>query len=254
MKTLVYKDLTPDVKKVCDTLVGGLKDILGKKLYGIYLYGAAVFPDTGPVTDIDCHVILNEPLNDRNREGILRLYSKLKEDYPPLGSELDVWYIMLDDARKNSPPPNQLESGMRDESWALHCAHVRAGRYITLYGPEPDKIFPAPSWEEISAALDHEIEYIKNNLNYPAYCVLNLCRIMYSFRERNVVVSKRFSGIWADDIYPEWSSVIQAALRVYEGKDTNADKSLLQADLDSFLEFGLKCIDDCRKFSEKDAR
>jgi hypothetical protein len=246
VKTLVYKDLTSDVKKVCDVLIDGLKDILGKKLYGIYLYGATVFPDSGPVTDIDCHVILRKPLNDRNREDILRLYSKLKEDYPPPGSELDVWYIIFDDARKNSPPPNQLKSDMLDESWALHCAHIRAGRYIILYGPEPDKIFPAPSWEEISTALDHEIEYIKNNLKYPAYCVLNLCRIMYSFRERNVVVSKRFSGIRAGDTFPEWLSVIQAALRVYEGNDTPENTSRLQANMESFLEFALKYIDECR--------
>ncbi len=245
------------MQKVCDALVDGLQDILGKKLYGIYLYGAAVFPDSGPVTDIDYHVILRKALNDRNRDDISLLYSKLAEGYPPLGGELDAWYILLSDAREKSPPLNQLKPGMRDKSWALHSAHIRAGsalhsahiragRYITLFGSEPDDIFPVPSWEEITAALDHEIEYIKNNLNYPAYCVLNLCRIMYSFKERDVVVSKRFSGIRAIDRFPEWASLIQSALRTYEGTNTPADESRLQVDMESFLEFALEYIDKCR--------
>ncbi|HEY94249.1 MAG TPA: DUF4111 domain-containing protein [Dehalococcoidia bacterium] len=248
-----YNDLPISVQKVCDTLVDGLKNILRRKLYGIYMYGAAVFPDSGPITDIDCHVILRESLTDRNRENIFRFYSKLKDDYPPLSSELDVWYILLEDAKKSSPPHHHLKPGMYDESWALHCAHIRAGRYITLYGPDPDDIFPTPSWEEITAALNHEIEYIKNNLKYPAYCVLNLCRILYSFQERDAVVSKRFSGIWAGGTFPMWLSLIQAALRTYEGKDTSADESQLQAEIENFLEFALKFIDECRKASEIDA-
>jgi hypothetical protein len=247
VKILEYKDLPSYVQEICNRLVGKLRDILGGKLYGIYMYGAAVFPDSGPVTDIDCHIILREPLNDGNREDIFRLYDELARDYPPLGGELDIWYILLEDAKKNSPPRHQLKPGMCDESWALHRAHVMAGRYITLYGPEPDDIFPNPSWEEITSALDYELGYIKNNLKYPAYCVLNLCRIMYSVRERNVIISKRFSGIWVCDAFPECSTLIQAALRTYEGKSTPADEKLLQADMESFLEFAIKCIDKYRK-------
>lgn len=249
-----YRGLPSNVQEICNGLVGGLKEILGGKLYGIYMYGAAVFPDSGPVTDIDCHVILNEPLDDQDREAVFRLYVRLKKDYPPLGQELDIWYILFEDAQKAELPSNQLKTNMSDEWWALHRAHVRAGRYITLYGPEPDDIFPIPSWEETTAALDHEIEYIKNNLKYPAYCILNLCRIMYSVQERNVVVSKRFSGLWAGDTFPEWLFVIQAALRAYEGNDTLADERLLQDNVESYLEFALKYIDECRKASDTDAR
>ena len=241
-----YKDLPSNVQKICDALVDGLIRILGGKLYGVYMYGAAVFPDSGPVTDIDCHVIVKDSLSNRDREDISRLYGELAEDYPPLGGELDAWYILLHDAREDSPPLNQLKPVMRDESWALHSAHIRAGRYITLFGPEPDEIFPVPSWEEISTALDHEIEYIKNNLNYPAYCVLNLCRIMYSYQERDVVVSKRFTGIRAIDQFPKWTTLVQAALRTYEGTNTLADESRLQADMESFLEFALEYIEKCR--------
>src|SRR4030042_4027865 len=74
---------------------------------------------------------------------------------------------------------------------------------------------------------------------------LNLCRIMYSFQEHDAVVSKRFSGIWAGGKFPQWSTLIQAALRTYEDKSTPADENQLQADMESFLEFTLKYIDEC---------
>jgi hypothetical protein len=126
---------------------------------------------------------------------------------------------------------------MRDESWALHCAHVRAGYYVTLYGPEPTDVFPPPSWPDVAAALDHEMRYVEENLHYTAYCVLNLCRIVYSFQERDVAVSKRFCGNWACERFPRWAALVKAALRVYEGTATPRDEELLHAEVERFLKF-----------------
>lgn len=53
-------ELPPTARELCAAFVGGLKEILHAKLYGVYLYGAAVFPNSGPIQDIDCHVILEE--------------------------------------------------------------------------------------------------------------------------------------------------------------------------------------------------
>jgi len=126
---------------------------------------------------------------------------------------------------------------MRDESWALHCAHIRAGYCAALCGPEPAGIFPSPSWREIARALDHELRFIEANLRYHAYCVLNLCRIIYSFESRNVVVSKRFCGRWARDRFPGWRALIQAAIRFYGQKATPQDEKLLTEGVVPFLEF-----------------
>ena len=59
------------------------------KLVGVYVYGAAAFPDSGPTGDIDFHVILAEPLTDPERDAILALHAALARDFPPLGAELD---------------------------------------------------------------------------------------------------------------------------------------------------------------------
>jgi hypothetical protein len=246
---VTYDDLPQQVKDVCEAYVGGLKEILGTKLYGVYMHGAAVFPDSGPIQDIDCHVILKSPLNEQEKANVTRLFETLSKRFPPLGGELDSFFILLSDARKTPPPKHQLRPENNDESWALHCTHIRAGRYLRLYGPEPTEIFPAVSWQDISAALDHEIRFIENNLRYPAYCVLNLCRIVYSFQEGNVVVSKRFSSRWAITQFPEWAPLIEAALKSYEGTATPDDELYLQDKVGSFLAFALECIRELRHLS-----
>ena len=237
-----YQELPLSVGNLCEAFVGGLKEILSTNLHGVYMYGAAVFPDAGPIQDVDCHVILKEQVDDGVRDQIFQLSKDLKVRFPDLGDELDTYFILYEDARRTSPPTHQLRAEVRDESWALHCAHIRGGRYFTLYGPEPDEIFPAASWQEISRALDHEMRFIEENLKYPDYCVMNLCRIMYSFQERDVVVSKRFGGNWAIDRFPQWASLVQAAIRSYNKTGGTDDLVLLETEVGRFLAFASERI------------
>ncbi len=231
-------DMPAAFQAVCTGFVGGLKAILGDKLYGVYLYGAAVFADGGPVQDVDCHVILNNRLTAIKMQEIGVLSSQLAEAHPPLGAELDAYFILYDAARLPQNPQHQLRSDIYDNAWALHCAHIRAGQYEILDGPEPDAIFPAPTWTAVAAALDNELAFVQANSQYPAFCILNLCRIIYSFQTRDVVVSKRFSGQWARGMYPEWAPLIAAAERHYDQVCLlQAGQGLVEMELDAFLRF-----------------
>ena len=237
-----FDQLPSDARKVCQAFVGGLEEILDENLHGIYMHGASVFPDTGPIQDIDCHVVLERPLSGRNKDATLQLQRDLAERFPPLGGELDAYFILYEDALKTRPPAHQLQPEIRDESWSLHCAHIRAKRFIALYGPPPEDIFPAPSWSEITTALEHELTFVQQNLQYPDYCVLNMCRIMFSVQERNVVVSKFSSGKWARSRFPEWKPLIDAAVASYRDTDTRDDAELLKNQTESFIEFGKRRI------------
>ncbi|MFO7664547.1 MAG: DUF4111 domain-containing protein [Chloroflexota bacterium] len=234
---LVPEKLIAEVTLVCDSLINGLVAALGQNLYGIYLYGATVFPDSGPAQDIDCHVILNAELTDEELAAVKTLHEHLAEEFPPLGGELDAYYIRLEAARRPEPPRHQVYPHITDQAWALHCAHIRAGYYLTLYGPEPEAIFPLPSWTAVSQALEHELDFVRANLRYPAYCILNLSRILYSFQTRDVAVSKRACGRWAAAAYPEWRSLIEAALNQYDGRATATDQMLMETRMNEFLHF-----------------
>ena len=248
----MQRELPDSVCAILREFVGGLTRILSAKLYGIYMHGATVFPDAGPILDIDCHVVLNEAITYEQRQAILELNHYLDKEFPLFGGAPDAYFVLLEEARKTLRPKHHLNEEMCDDSWALHCAHVRAGRYETLWGPEPTDIFPVPSFEQIDTDLMGQLDYIKEHLCYEAYCVLNLCRIIYSYSEGNVVVSKQFSGSWAKGRFPEWRKLIEAAIRYnqerryFTGKSCPEEDRLLKDLLPDFLSFSLDYIDKIR--------
>lgn len=227
--------LPPDVQALARGFVDGLLAILGPNLYGIYLYGAIAFAEDGPAGDFDSHVILRSAPTRVETGEIDVLYRRVAADYPPLGADIDAYFITLDAARATAVPRHLLDSAIADDAWPLHCAHIRAGRYVTLYGPEPVDTFPLPEWPAIDRALDHELAFVRASREYPAYCILNLCRILYSYQTGDVVVSKRYSGRWASGMYPEWATVIVAAIRHYDGAATSTDEAVMTNELERFL-------------------
>jgi len=239
-------DLPDPIRILCEAFVSRLQEIIPANLHGVYLYGAAVFPDSGPVQDVDCFVILKTPLSKTERDELLSLHEEMTADYPPLGEELDTYFILQEEAGRQDAPTHQLRPAIRDYSWALHCAHIQAKRYLTLFGPEPKGIFPRPSADRIIAALGNEIAFINANLKYPGYCILNLCRIVYSLKSSDVVVSKQFSGNWASEQYPQWTDLITAASCSYDGTVSESQISLMADELPVFHEFATMEIDNLR--------
>lgn len=236
--------ISPEVSIIGKAFVDGLKRILKEKLHGAYIYGAAAFPDAVPTGDIDFHVILKSELTDSERAELEIFHESLAEKYPPLGGEMDGYYILLCDARREVLPQSQMWGRATDDSWALHREHIRAGRRIVLYGPEPKEIYPPASWSEIESALYGELEYVEKHLHeYPDYCILNLCRLIYSFETRDVVVSKAQTANWACDAIPEWKRHIKLARKSYARQTTAEEKQFMLAEVGMLFEFAHKRID-----------
>jgi hypothetical protein len=234
------------IEPLCQALIDGLKAVLEDKLYGVVLYGALAFPETASTGDVDGHVIVREPLTEQEKANLRELHADLARDHPSLGADLDIYYLLLADTRGSAPPAHQLVPGIVDGSWSLHCAHIRAGRCIVLYGPDPTQDYPAPAWEDLEAALRGELAYVERHLaDYPAYCALNLCRLVYSYQTRDVVVSKARAAAWAWQAFPEWRSLIDAARRSYAGQATAQDDALLRLGVPSLLRFALEQIRRC---------
>jgi hypothetical protein len=244
-------NLPVEIQEVCTALLMGLNALLGEKLFGVYLYGALAFPEGGATGDIDFHVLLYAALDDTEKEALQSLHHRLAQDYPPLGAELDGYYLLLEEARQRRPPRHQLLEGVVDNSWALHRAHLWAGRCIVLHGPDPKTVYPQVTWPELESALEGELDYVARHLgDYPAYCVLNLCRLMYSYQTREVVVSKLASAQWAMEAYPVWRHHIEAAKRSYAGSATIEETQLLVAEVRDFYAFATEQIQDCRRNRE----
>jgi hypothetical protein len=160
---------------------------------------------------------------------------------------MDGYYIPLVDAKKKSPPASQMWARATDNSWALHREHIRAGRCIVLFGPDPAGVYPPAKWDELEVALDGELEYVRKNLaRYPAYCVLNLCRLVYSYQTKDVVVSKTAAGHWAEKVYPSWQEIIVSARKSYAGKATQSDEQFMANQVKELYEFATELIQESR--------
>ena len=243
-----FSDLPQDIRTVCTALREGLKAALNENLYGIYLYGAMVFPETTDIQDIDFHTVIRRPLTVRETAEIRHLHKELVDGHPIVGDDLDGWYILLDDAQQVSPPGHQVYPDLFDNSWALHRAHIRAGYCIVLYGSAPEQVFPVPTWLELMAGLEAERIYIEKHLSvYPDYCVLNLCRLLYSYRTKDVVVSKQTAAEWALDNYAGWRPLIEAALRSYARETREEDVRLLESETEWFHQFAGNVIEEINK-------
>jgi hypothetical protein len=119
--------LPMEIREVCQAFLNGLTGALGEKLFGVYIYGAVAFPDTFAIGDIDFHVILREALTGTEKANIDRLHQDLQRDHPPLGGELDGYYILLEAVQGETPPQSQMWSLATDFA-CEQIAHSRAGR------------------------------------------------------------------------------------------------------------------------------
>lgn len=215
--------LRNDVAAVARVFLDGLRTVLADDLVGFYLYGALTFPDSQDVVrDIDYHVIVHHPFDDQRRQEVARVKEDVLAVAERFGLELDGYVITFDDARRTVPPAHQMwplvRSAPCDDSWALHCAHIRAGQVVVPCGPNPLEIYPEPSWPELAAALFGEIRFVEQAIpENPAYAVLNACRLLYSFTTRDVVTSKRAGALWARErLTSEWHLLIDAAVAAYQ--------------------------------------
>jgi len=233
-----------DVPRIADAFARELENILGENLHSAVIYGAAAFPDTLPTCDIDFHVLLHRPLTNVERTALEAMHRALAKRFPPLGAEMDGYYLLLADARRSAPPQSQLWALATDESWALHRAHILAGRCLRLCGPEPSTVYLPPTWEELEAALTGELEYVKAHLReYPDYCILNLCRLVYSFETHDVVVSKARAAQWALAALPDWHGAIHLAMASYEGGASEADRTSMVEKMEGLLADARRRID-----------
>ena len=240
--TIPLSALSTVVAAACTRLRDELLEILGDDIVALWVYGASVFPNPPDrLGDVDTHCVLRGPVSGESGAGIDALHRGIELD---LRIEFDSWYVLLADALRPEAPTHAFRPGLIDESWALHRAHLLAGRCVVLHGADPRSILPRPTWPQLESALGHELRYIEEHLDrlqtawVAPYVVCNCCRIVYSFETRDVVRSKRESVGWALKVFPpRWHHLVRAAARWYERAEEPRDQALLKAQTPAFVAF-----------------
>lgn len=233
------------IQDLCQAFLDGLKAALGDNLYGVYLFGAVAFPETRHTGDVDFHVILRRPLTEKEHSALVQLHDRLGCEFPPLGGEMDGHYLLLENARGTAQPGSELSPFNIDDAWALHREHIRSGRCIVLLGPDPRQIYPAATWEELEVDLEDQLQYVEHHLEvYPAYCILNLCRLMFSFETREVVISKDAAAEWAWDRFPQWRALLEAAQKSYAKQASAQGEAFMGSEVKALYRFACERIEE----------
>jgi ribosomal-protein-alanine N-acetyltransferase len=243
-----------DVVALLRDFRAGLERVLGEDFVGVFVYGALLF-DHPPVwqADIDFHVLLRAKISVAQRKALHGLRSWLAGHHV-LGRELDGYYVTLADARRKVPPVSEYDAAHRDDAWALHRAHVHAGRYRVVGGIDPRTVVPEPTWDELRVALQSEMDFVVSHPDARAFGILNSCRVLYSVRTYDVVVSKYEAAEWArENLGGDWSELIAAAVRHYSGATTPADAVTLADGASAFVAFAKEQMADEPRFVEGSA-
>lgn len=99
-------------------------------------------------------------------------------------------------------------------------------------------LFPSYPSGGGQSALRGELGFVEKHLReYPDYCILNLCRLIYSFETRRVVVSKAQASDWAWDALPAWRRPIEVARKSYARQAAPEDGQFMLTEAGRFLEF-----------------
>lgn len=223
------------VQAACRDLRDHLLSILGKDLVALWVYGAVTFEDRPRrLGDVDTHAVVRSSLTPQTARAIDELHESIGRDW---GVEWDSWYVLEADMASTNPTPHAFREGLVDQAWALHRAHWLAAQYVSLHGRAPLDLVRTPTWAELEEALRGELEFVDRiaqqgprDAEHAAFVVWNACRIVYSMRTRDVVVSKRAAARWALEHMPDsWREAILAAGRAYDARLEPGDAAILQA-------------------------
>jgi hypothetical protein len=209
--------------------------ICGDQLVACWLHGGSTFPDHSAMpADVDVCVVVREAIAE-HRHHLLATAEELSVD--PL-------FVSARDMPRAQRPTHAFNEERPLVGWAVYRAHWIAGQYTPLAGREPRGWVVAPSWDDVLADLDREVEHFERHVlegdaddPYEATVGhLNGCRVLYTITTLDPVISKRSSGQWGlTSLPPNWHPSIEAALRCYDGRGTPGDIALMGKSMPHFI-------------------
>lgn len=227
---------------------------------GIYFVGSIAFPGFVPDrVDLDFQAVVGHELPAEEIEALRDMHRLLVGEYR-YAEHLDGFYVPLPKVREPTPPEElvgvggeELWTSVKDGAWALHREHIHQGAVLVLAGPDPRTLFLPATWPEIVRALDEERRFIEAHLHhYPFYCVLNLCRLVYTWETKDVAVSKVAAAEWSlETLPPWWHALIRSALRTYRVEDEEADLKRLREGVRPFFRHASRRIATARNAEPK---
>ncbi len=217
-----------DVNALIERLMTGLRDILGDKLVGLYLFGSLT---TGAfeegISDVDLVAALAADLDDDEFSRLERLHAAMVRDNPSWQERIEIAYIAIGKLRRITAadeiavisPGEPFHRTQASPRWLFDLDSLRK-RGLALVGPPPPALIaPIPRDDLARALQDLMREWrawitqteVNEGLGSQGYMVITMCRCLYTFRTGEFA-SKRQAVAWAAEELPGWSALIRDAL------------------------------------------
>lgn len=258
MTTFGWSTCPDEIKNQITSLADGFRNILGKNLNGTYLHGSLAMNCFNPRrSDVDLLVVVNSALAVQTKHNLSLLL--IKTSRKPSAVEvnfiarsiLDPWQyptpfeFRFNEDRRRAVQQSLLDGGSLEDGGANRgldlAAHIAVTRQrgVSLFGPEPAKVFPNVPEEDY---FDSLLQIIYNdkigltvNTEKPVDAVLLACNA-YAHTRTDAIYSKVEAGEWALYGLPgRYHPLIQAALDSYRGEAD--DHAFPRTDLPEFIKF-----------------
>jgi len=225
-----------DINALLEQLVSGIHAILGANLVGVYLFGSLVTGDfERGSSDIDLLAATSADIDEREFDALLAMHNDFAATHPYWDGRIEVAYLSIMGLKTFRTQRSQLAIISPGESfhikdagsdWLINWYTVRE-KGVVLYGPPIETLIGPISKEEYIHSVRDYTNLWKERMQQPhsrpsqAYAILTMCRALYAVTNGEQV-SKKQAALWAMKELPEWTTLIQNALK-WRGDWRNED-------------------------------
>nr|WP_258232311.1 aminoglycoside adenylyltransferase domain-containing protein [Streptococcus sp. zg-70] len=223
------------VFQISNLIKRDLLSLLGSNLVGIYVHGSLAYDCfSWEQSDIDFLVVVNEPVQQVQKEKLICSLLEIERRGPKKGVEMSV-VCKKDLKPPHFPLPYHLHYSIQhrkaaEETISLYCtnmqgvdrdltAHIMVicQKGIVLYGEEITKVFQAPTQKDYLDSVWYDIEDSLTTVTKdPVSTILNLCRTLAYVREGRML-SKKEGGEWAQEQLSQgYYEMLESVLNAYQ--------------------------------------
>jgi hypothetical protein len=245
-----------DVNAILEVLLSGVREILGKRFTGLYLYGSLASGDFDPQrSDIDFLVVTEGELPDAMLPSLATMHARIAASASPWARRLEGSYIPQSALRRYDPDYAQHPSIGVDWSFGVNGhgsdwiiqRHILREQGVAVAGPPLQALIDPVSQDDLRQAVQETLqgwwaEQLRcpvhlQTREYQAFAVLTMCRALYTLEE-GAIVSKPTAARWARQaLGARWVGLIERALAWREEDGVNDLRETLD-----FIRYALERI------------
>jgi hypothetical protein len=236
--TINTQTMTNEVKDLLQEVLQKLQASLLERFIGLYVGGSIANNSFNSNTsDIDCYIIITEPLPKSGIPQIEAIHHELYSSHNPYAKKIEASYIAQNDLwnfnPKNKRPyfnEGKLYLAPYGNNFIIELLMLRE-KGITISGPAIKDLIKEISPEELQLAIKKNLdEYWQvmltdlvklNRSDYQVFAVFTMCRTLYSL-ETGSIASKTNAAQWViNKNNAAWSDLIRQAIAWEPGLELN---------------------------------